>query len=329
MDTILLIDCHDDDRERVLRETLNGEWHIANCALDDPTIGQWLADTVVAITSGWRQVMPPAPQLRLLQVPGAGYDGVHFSGVPSAAAICNTFEHEIGMSEYIVLGMLEWQIRLAKMDQRMRRHEWKDGFVVAAPLHGELYGKKVGFIGYGHIAAATAERLRPFGATLSACTRSPDKYANLEHVRVSGMSAMDQMFTESDYIVVTCPLSDETRGLVKAEHLAKMSSTAVLLNVARGPIVEEKALFDACAENRIGGAIIDTWYHYPDPSGDLEQRCQPSDYPFHTLDNVIMSSHASGWTERLFDRRMSEIGRNINRMMDGEALTNVLRPGTP
>ena len=327
MDTILLIDCHDDARERVLDETLTGDWRIAHCSLDDSSAAEFLGDTVVAITSGWPESMPSAPRLQLLQIPGAGYDGVHFPSVPSQATICNTFEHEIGMSEYVVLAMLEWQIGLAKMNQNLRRDEWRDGFVVKAPLHGELYEKTVGFIGFGHIASACAERLKPFGVTMKACTRSPEKYTEHPDVVVAGMDALNDLLRASDYVIVTCPLTDETRGLLGAEQLALMSPASVLINVARGPIVEEQALFDACVNKRIGGAIIDTWYHYPDPSGALDQRCAPSSFPFRDLDNVIMSSHASGWTERLFDRRMREIGRNINRLEQGSPLTNVLRAG--
>ncbi|MCH9675685.1 MAG: NAD(P)-binding domain-containing protein, partial [Gammaproteobacteria bacterium] len=326
MKRILFIDCHDPDRERVLRNALAADWDIQHCAVSDSDVADKLADATVVITPTWPSDMPSAPQLRLLQIPGAGFDGVHFDAVPTGAAICNTFEHEIGMSEYIVLAMLEWQIRLAQMNTNLRRDEWKDGFVVQAPLHGELHAKSVGFIGYGHIAQAAAARLKAFGVEMTACTRSPEKYANDTVCGdVRGMDRLNDMLSTSQFVVITCPLTDETRGLVNEQCFAKMRPDTVVINVARGPIVDEEALFQACKSQRIGGAIIDTWYNYPDPSGGLDQRCAPSQFPFNTLDNVIMSSHASGWSEGLFERRMSVIGANINRLENRGELENILR----
>lgn len=298
-------------------------WHPRD---GEEALARLLGEADAYISMSWSADMPPAPRLRLLQLPGAGLDRIDFDALPAHTTVCNVYEHEIGIAEYLVLGMLEWEIRLARMDAELRRGLWLRGFVNDAPLHGELYGKQVGFIGYGHIARATAERLRAFGVSVRACTRTPGK-ASGGPDRVDSMAALDDMLAAVDYVVVTCPLSPETRGLVDAARLARMRPEAVLLNVARGEVVAERDLYEALAERRIGGAIIDTWYRYPGgvDAGEGTRECLPSAYPFHELDNVIMSPHASGWSAGLMRRRMNVIADNLNRLRDGRPLSNVAR----
>ena len=123
-------------------------------------------------------------------------------------------------------------------------------------------------------------------------------------------------------VVVSLPLSASTHGLVNASALAAMRPDAVLVNVGRGPVVDEKALFDALRMRRIGGAVIDTWYHYPTPS---QPECAPSAFDFASLDNVLMTPHMSGWTAGTVRRRQETLADNITRLSTGLPLVNVLR----
>ena len=88
----------------------------------------------------------------------------------------------------------------------------------------------------------------------------------------------------------------------------------------RGDIIEEKALYEACRDRTIGGAIIDTWYRYPKDNTPL----MPSEFPFQDLDNILMSPHASGWSAGLLDRRWSFIAANLDRLANGEDLVNTV-----
>jgi len=301
------------------------EWELRSWRPEDgeSALARELESADAVVTMSWDADTPPAPRMRLLQLPGAGLDGIDFSAVPPRAAVCNVYEHEIGIAEYLVLAMLEWEIALARMDRELRRGRWSDGFAMECPLHGELMGKRVGFIGYGRIARETARRLRPFGVRLLARTRSPHKAD--EHVDdVAGMDRLSEMLAVCDYVVVACPLTEETRGIVDRRALASMKSDGVLLNVARGDVVDEDALYAALRDERIGGAVIDTWYRYPEGPSDVP--CYPSKHPFHTLDNVIMTPHASGWSAGLLTRRARVIAANLDRLARGEALLNVARP---
>ena len=106
-----------------------------------------------------------------------------------------------------------------------------------------------------------------------------------------------------------------------AAELAAMRPEGVILNVGRGPVIDEQALYDALAANRIGGAIIDTWYNYPTPERPATH-C--ASLPFHTLSNVVMTPHMSGWTDGTVRRRQETIAENIRRLERGEPLTNVV-----
>jgi phosphoglycerate dehydrogenase-like enzyme len=102
-----------------------------------------------------------------------------------------------------------------------------------------------------------------------------------------------------------------------------MRPEAVLINVARGPIVDEDALYQTLSARTIRGAVLDTWYRYPGP-GDPD--VQPSRHPFHELDNVVMTPHCSGWTEGLMERRFAVIADNIERLRAGRPLLNQVHP---
>jgi phosphoglycerate dehydrogenase-like enzyme len=100
-----------------------------------------------------------------------------------------------------------------------------------------------------------------------------------------------------------------------------MRSDAILVNVGRGAVVDEAALFDSLKEQRIGGAIIDTWYQYPSAE---TVNCAPSQFDFASLQNVLMTPHMSGWTQGTVQRRQQTIADNINRLSSGQPLLNVI-----
>ena len=124
-------------------------------------------------------------------------------------------------------------------------------------------------------------------------------------------------------MVIACPLGEATRGLIGEAQLARMRASAVLINVARGPIVDEDALFTALRERTIGGAALDTWYRYPEHAGEM---LRPSRHPFHELDNVLMTPHCSGWTEGVMARRFAVIADNLERLQSGRPLLNQVHP---
>jgi len=132
--------------------------------------------------------------------------------------------------------------------------------------------------------------------------------------RMATLDAIDDILGEADFVAITLPLANETRALFNADRFDRMKPSAYLINVARGEIVDEQALFDALSQRRIAGAALDVWYRYPNAAGPT----MPSALPFHELANVIMTPHASGWTEGMLEARARVIAENIERTARGE-----------
>ncbi len=310
------------EQEARLRDLLSDRWIVDSYADNAPIdeLEKKLACANAVISPRFPTSLPPSPQLGFIQSPVAGYDNIDFGRVPADCQVCNVFEHEIGVSEYALSAMLEWQIRLSAIDRRFRAGSWEDGVAALGPTHGELHGKTIGIVSVGHIGRAIAARAKVFGTKLLGVTRSPSKQPDFDWV--GGMSDLAAMLPKCDFVVLACPLSAQTTGLIDTDELTRCKSNAVIVNLARGPVVTEDALYRALKENRIGGAILDVWYNNP-VADSLNIR--PSRHPFHELDNVIMTPHCSSWSEGLLERRWRIISQNLENYADGKPLVNVVR----
>lgn len=266
---------------------------------------------------------PPIPNLKLYQIPFTGYDWIGPAQVPADCQVCNTFEHEGTIAEYVFCTMLEWEFGITKSDRLFREVGWKGRVPGTGPTHGELYGKTIGIVGYGHIGQEVARRARAFGMRCVAVTRTIRSTEEpLEWIDT--MQSLERLLGESDYVLIGLPLSDETRGLFNTDRLAQMKPDGVLINVGRGHIIEEEALYDALSNRRIGGAVIDVWYGYA--SEDNPDR-MPWNFPFNDLDNIVMTPHNSALSETMHNRRWQFIAANLDRFNRGEPLENICFEG--
>lgn len=281
-----------------------------------------LAEADAMVSMNWSASFPPAPRLRLLQLPGAGTDDIDFGTVPPGTAVCNAFEHEIGIAEYVLAAMLEWQIGVQRMNAQLREGRWW-GSWLAGPTHRELYGRTIGIVGYGRIGREVAKRAHAFGMRVIAASRTPgpgDEWCET----VLGMERLHDMLGQADFVLSALPLDERSRGVFDARAFDAMKADAVIINVGRGATIDEQTLFEACRDRRIGGAIVDTWYSYPSQSNATAPH-RPSRFPFHELDNVVMTPHASAWTDALLERRCRVIAGNLDRLARGESLVNLVR----
>jgi phosphoglycerate dehydrogenase-like enzyme len=157
--------------------------------------------------------------------------------------------------------------------------------------------------------------------SVSVANRSPVSASDVVD-RTYALTELPGLMGSVDAVVNTLPLTDETRGLIGAAELAAMRPDAVILNVGRGGVIDEAALYDALKAERIGGAIIDTWYVYPNTEN---ANPLPAHLPFHELGNVTMTPHMSGWTHGTIHRRRATIADNINLCASGKELKNRIR----
>lgn len=258
-------------------------------------------------------------QPRLLHLAGAGADGIDFTLVRPDCTVCNVFEHEIPVAEYVMAAILNHAIGYPAMLRDFSGEGFARAYV-SRRHHGEIHGKTLGLVGYGHIGRLVARRAQAFGMRVHAISRSGHAPGA---DRADGVTNLRGMLAAADFVVIACPLNDETRGLIGQSELEAMKPSAVLVNVGRGPIVDEDALYEALAAQRIGGATLDVWYHYPTPG---EPHGRPSRHPFERLPNVHCTIHSCAWTREMQERRLAFIAANLKRLQLGLPLLNIIHP---
>ncbi|MCW5976821.1 MAG: D-2-hydroxyacid dehydrogenase [Bryobacteraceae bacterium] len=177
----------------------------------------------------------------------------------------------------------------------------------------ELHGKTMGIVGYGSIGRAVAEKAKAFGMRVIAVRRRPEAgEGDALADRVLPGSALDELMAESDYVTVAMPLTSESRGFIGEAALRAMKSTGVLINIGRGPTIEEGALIRALQERWIRGAALDVFHREPLPAG----------HPLYSLENVLLSPHSADHTPQWEQDSMRVFLDNFNRFLRGEPLRN-------
>ena len=220
-------------------------------------------------------------RLRLVHVVGAGYEKVDTASLPAGAQVVNTFHHEDSMAEYVLAATIMLRRGFLRQDAALRDGVWASpAFNPAAGWGATLDAAVVGFVGFGHIGARAWDRFRAFDAEGIAVTRRGVVGATEHGLRWAGsVDDLPRLLDESDVIVVSAPLNAATTGLIGAAELARLGGQGLLVNVGRGPVVDEHALYEALRDGVVGGAAIDVWYDYPTsghvagPPGSLSTSC--------------------------------------------------------
>jgi phosphoglycerate dehydrogenase-like enzyme len=267
----------------------------------------------------------PMPRVRMVHAVGAGVDHYAADALPKGAFLCNVYEHDQGIAEHVVMMLLALRRDLLGLDRRMRVGDWSRERFRHDGMVDELSGCTMGVLGLGHIGKALVPFARVLGMDVVGMrSRRPDGPPP-EGVRaVVGPEGLDELLSVSDVLVSTLPLTGTTEGLIGARELSLLPRGAILINVGRGAVVDQWALHAALTSGHLSGAGLDVWYRYPDGSG---APCLPADAPLHELDNVLLTPHMSGWTDRTARGRWAFIGRNIARIARGERPENVVRTG--
>ncbi|MEU1518993.1 2-hydroxyacid dehydrogenase [Streptomyces sp. NPDC005811] len=286
-------------------------------ATDPDAVTATLGDADVLVSGTCPATMAAAgKRLRLVHAAGAGVDDIDVEALPPGTLVANTFHHEEAIAEYVVAATILLRRGFLRQDKALRLGTWE------APTYPGLLGEAtVGFVGFGHIGTAAWQRLRSFGARGVAVTRRGGVDAVTEQLAWSGdMDDLSVLLEVSDVVVVSVPLTADTTSLIGATELGRMGESAVLVNVGRGPVVNEDALYAALRDGVIGGAALDVWYDYPADG----QTGQPSRLPFHELPNTLMTPHSSGLARQTFVRRAEDITANIRRLAAGQRLSNIV-----
>ncbi len=306
---------HRDRLEGAVPSGAEVSWHVGGVPLDE------LRNADVYVGSRFTAEMAEAAKkLRLIHVAGAGTDKVDFDALGPDILVANTFHHERSIAEYVVAAAVMLRRDFLAQDSQLRRNVWATSVYDAAiPEARTLTDAHIGFVGFGHIGRCTWDLFRAFGCRGSAVTGS-GRVAECGLGWTGGTTELDRLLRESDVAVVSAPLNEHTEGMIGTEQLRALGPDGVLINVGRGPLVQEQALYDALSGGVIRAAAIDVWYRYP--SGDGVSA--PSDLPFAELSNLLMTPHSSGVTQDTFTGRVDDVAANIGRLQQGEPLKNIV-----
>ena len=288
-------------------------WHFDRPGDEASTIERLSdADCIINIRSSvkfTREVLAHCTQLRILSVWGTGVDHVDLLAAEEyGITVSNTPAYGAPyVSEHALTLALAVSRQIVESDRHIRNGGWTRGFI------NELYGKTLGVIGTGAIGQRMIQLGKGIGMNVIAWTLNPDALRAQEY----GIEfvELNHLMQQSDVISIHLALSEKTQNLLGESELGLMKESAILINTARGPIVNEKALLSALSSRRIAGAGLDSFDIEPLPAG----------HPFSELDNVILSPHAGGMAYNGTMRGLEMSVENLESFARGNPIYVVAR----
>lgn len=247
-------------------------------------------------------VIGAATQMKWLNSIYAGVDGMPLAQLKKQGCMVTNGAgiNAITIAEYVVMGMLTMAKGYREVVRAQERHEWLQD----SPGKVELYGSKALLLGYGAIGKLIEQRLIPFGVDVTVVRRTPGPTS-------LAPDAWRARLGEFDWVILAVPATAETDSMIGTDELATMKQSAILVNIARGSVVEQDALIRALRDKQIGGAFLDVTI--PEPL--------PADHPLWTLDNAQITMHLSGRAQdKMFVRSADRFFENLDRYRKGEKL---------
>jgi phosphoglycerate dehydrogenase-like enzyme len=259
-----------------------------------------------------REVFAMAPKVRWVHSRSAGLDSLLFPElVESPVPLTNgTGVFSPSLGEFALGAILYFAKDFRRMIRNQMAGRWEQFDIT------EISGQTVGIVGYGDIGRAVATRVRAMGMRVLAVKRHGPPLNNVDPLvdQIYLPEQRIEMISRCDYIVACAPLTPETRGMIGEAEFAAMKPAAVVINVGRGPVIDEDAMLKALTGGRIKGAGLDVFTHEPLPDG----------HPFYRLENVLLSPHCADHTADWLEQAMRFFLENFDRFRKGEPLKNVV-----
>ena len=281
---------------------------ISNCAgagRDAAVILQWSGTPELL-----RGALASCPEVRWIHSRAAGVDNLLFPEIVNSEVLLTNgsgvFSASLG--EFVLGAILYFAKDFRRMVRNQMAERWEPFDVE------EIDGQTVGIVGYGDIGRAVASRVKPLGMRVLATKRHPPALPDSLVEHFYRPEERREMIAACDYIVATAPLTAETRHMIGEPEFAVMKPSAVVINVGRGPVIDEVALVRALAAKRIKGAALDVFEHEPLPAG----------HALYKLDNVLLSPHCADHTADWQDQAMRFFLQQYQSFQKGEPLRNVV-----
>ncbi|HMI53546.1 MAG TPA: D-2-hydroxyacid dehydrogenase [Candidatus Saccharimonadales bacterium] len=260
----------------------------------------------------FRQVFGISSRLRWVHSRSVGLERTLFPELSESAVVLTNgsgvFSASLG--EFVAGAILFFAKDFRRMIRNQRAGVWEAFDVLP------VAGRTVGIVGYGDIGRAIAARVQPLGMKVLAVRRHAGAAGAADPLvdEVYAPEHRIEMISRSDYVVVAAPLTRETRGMVGAPEFLAMKATAVVINVGRGPVIDEQALIGALSASRVRGAALDVFDQEPLPAG----------HPFYSLENVLLSPHCADHTADWLDNAMKFFIEQYARFEKGDPLLNAV-----
>jgi len=289
-------------------------------------IKKYLKEVEVVIGGTFsKEDLEQAKKLKLIQIPFAGVDKLDFSLYKNYPDIfiCNIHASKNAVAEHAFALILALAKNIVINDKDLRLGKWH-GFSTKEPTV-QLQGKSLGIVGLGSIGWEIAK----IGHTLGMKVFSLKRKIEEKDLKKKNMleflgekKDLEKVIKESDFIVVAVPLTGETSGFIGEKEL-KLMKGKYLINISRGSVINEEALFKSLKEHNLEGAAIDTWYQYP---SSKQKEVLPGKYGFQRLNNVVISPHTAGYTDKALEENIKSIFDNIVKIYYGKEPENQINP---
>ena len=312
MDRILLVDSIDPGAVNLLRE--RSEVLLCREASFDGIRRDAVdADAVITRSRLPDDFFEHARKVRAAMIHGTGMDLVPLAAATSHGVAVARIPggNAQSVAEYCVMAMMVLARNFPEIHTSIRTIPWDETRKLGAKAH-EIAGMTLGIVGVGEIGKRLAKICRQgFGMRVLGSQRRMDQIGP-----DAEPASLDEILESADFIVLTCPLTPQTHHLVNAERFAKMKSSAWLINVGRGAVIDETALIEALQKKTIAGAMLDVYEHYRLESG----------HPLLQLDNAVLTPHLAGMTQESRRRMGVAAARETLRMLAGERPVNFVNP---
>jgi len=276
-----------------------------------------IPDTDIAITWSIKpEQVKAAKKLRWIHSPAAA---VHTLIIPeivnSEIVITNSREvHGPVVAEHVIALIFALAKKIPDAVRLQQKHEWgQQRLWDELPRVREVAGATLGLIGLGAIGRAVAKNAKALGMRVIAAREHPEKGSEGSDA-VYGPSQIDEVFRQADYVVLAAPMTESTTAIASAKRLALMKPDACLINVGRGPLVDEPALATALQEKKIGGAALDVFPKEP----------LAPESPLWDLPNLLITPHTAALTDKIWERHYTLFSENLRRYLGGQPLLGVV-----
>jgi phosphoglycerate dehydrogenase-like enzyme len=257
-----------------------------------------------------------AKALRWIHSPAAAVHQLMFPElIESNIVLTNAREvHGPVVAEHVIALIFALAKKIPGSVELQQKHTWGQQILWdQVPRVREVAGATLGLVGLGSIGRPVLQKAKALGMRVIAVREHPEKGSEGADA-VFGPGQIDEIFQQSDYVVLAAPVTDATKAIANPARLNLMKSTACLINVGRGPLIDETALADALRENKIGGAALDVFPKEP----------LPADSPLWDLPNLLITPHTAALTDRLWERHYALFSENLRRYRGGQPLLAVV-----